>query len=199
MSFPSGPYEQRQHSLKSLPFRAKSLRLKRSSKPYVIQRSKSLSNICDLNSTLSWSLSSLSIKTSSDDRRTREATKTTTNRIAIPKTGLVAGTKPVSPRYLLMTKKFSLPVYMTSHYTKCAASSSSMATAANTPLAVVASQIAMSSSTKFSTSEAETIVMANNQSGNLRNSFYQQLSYSPTIVNTGGNFIKIINHSNSIL
>jgi hypothetical protein len=77
-------------------------------------------------------------------------------------------------RLLLAKKKSSLPVYMKA------------ATAVN---AVTANQIAMSSSTKFSTSEAETIVMAasNNQSANnLRSSFCRQLSHSPTIVNTVG-------------
>lgn len=84
-------------------------------------------------------------------------------------------------RLLFAKKKSSLPVYMKG------------ATAVN---AATANQIAMSSSTKFSTSEAETIVMAasNNQSANnLRSSFCRQLSHSPTIVNTvGKNHILIV-------
>lgn len=112
---------------------------------------------------------------------------------SIPSSAVVTSAVPISSKKLdmsrlqvanpvnvpLLTKKLSSPVCMASR-------SLSMATgAAITPLTVVAK----SSSTKFSTSEAETIVMANNQSGgNLRNSFYQQLSYSPTIVNTCGRF-----------
>lgn len=87
---------------------------------------------------------------------------------------------------ILTEKKFSLPVCINSD-----------ATAANAPVmdtkTIRAAPIAMmSSATKFSTSEAETIVMAassnanNLSSSNLRNSFFQQLSHSPTIVNTGG-------------
>lgn len=110
--------------------------------------------------------------------------KPTTNRIDIPRP------KFQTPRGLESSKKFSLPMYMSANNGK---------TMVNTPLAMIAGQIAMSSSAKFSTSEAETIVVANNPSANLRNSLYQQLSYSPTIVNTCGNYMCAYFRSNRVL
>lgn len=164
------------------------------------KRSKSYDNLTDLHK--------MSMVSSLRQRGEEETTKmamTLTNRIAIPTptTKIVAQTtnlRPSSPRSQLFNKKFSLPMYMASRDHQQQISSSSIG---GVTVGCGVNQIAMSSSTKFSTSEAETIVLANyhrqntsgSRSSKLTSELYQQLSYSPTIVNACGmifNFLKIL-------